>query len=165
MAALEMLLDDLFGLVGGHLDVGDLLLARLEDLDDGLVLADADATGLRDRNLALQAFLVDSLNEGIENGTSASSDAAPSRRTTLSFILFLIACNSASDFILNPLHPDRLMTVLNTVLVDSPQSTPLHHSCSVVHPLEPRGAPWCPAQRHRYRTGGGRESRCQGAPV
>ena len=76
LAALDVLFENFLCLFGGHLDIGDLLLVGLEDLDDRLELADADAAGLGDGDLVGEALLVDFLNESRKDGTSARGDAA-----------------------------------------------------------------------------------------
>ena len=46
MTADQVFFQHFLGLLGGHLDVGNLLFARLHDLHDGLVLAQSDTAGL-----------------------------------------------------------------------------------------------------------------------
>lgn len=108
-----MLLNDLSSLFGGHLNISDLILARLEDLNYRLILANADAARLRNGDLLAETGLADLLDEGVENGSCSGGDAAvamptttlispvPSRRMTLSFIFSLIAASSANDFIIS----------------------------------------------------------------
>ena len=71
-----MLGHDSLGAVGRHLDVGDLVLTGLDNLHDGLILADADAAGLCDHDLLAQPLAVDFLHKGVEDGAGAGGDAA-----------------------------------------------------------------------------------------
>ena len=81
---------DFFCLFRVHMNIRDLRLSGFIDLDDRLILADADATGLGD-NRILYASLLNKFGKFIKHGTCACRDTAgchPDNNACLVFITF-----------------------------------------------------------------------------
>ena len=63
LTALDVLFNNFFSLFSSHFYIGNLFLAGLEHLDNGLVLANANASCLRNGNRADKLLLVSRDNE------------------------------------------------------------------------------------------------------
>jgi hypothetical protein len=61
--------------VGGHFNIGDFLFAGFEYFHNGFILAHADATGLRDRDI-FEFAAVDLFHKAVEDRARACGDAA-----------------------------------------------------------------------------------------
>ena len=70
-----MVVDNAQRLLGRHLYVCSLFAVRIDDLDNRLVLADADAARLRDHDIGKLA-LCDLIDDRGEHGSCARGDAA-----------------------------------------------------------------------------------------
>jgi len=76
VAADEMLFNNSLGALGVHLDVSNLVLAGDVDLDNGLILAHADAAGLGNGDLVAHVGGAYGLNKCGQNGSCTGGDAA-----------------------------------------------------------------------------------------
>lgn len=110
----EVVADNARDHFGRYLYIGDLFLARLENLDYRLILAHTDAAGLRDGDVA-EIAARNLVNKGCQHGLCARRDAAGRHADEyagrafavvadvhIGFALSLIALSSASDFMVVP---------------------------------------------------------------
>lgn len=75
-AAFYMLFNDLFRFFGIHFHISDLVFSVSKNFNDRLILADTDASGLRNLDLIRKSGVCNFLNKGIENGTRSRGDTA-----------------------------------------------------------------------------------------
>lgn len=84
-----MIADDARDHFGRYLDIGDLFFAGFENLDYRLILAHADAAGLRDGDMA-EIAACNLVNECGEHGLCACRDAAGSHADEHAGCVFVI---------------------------------------------------------------------------
>ena len=88
-----------------HFNISYFLFARLHHLDNGLILAETDTSGLGYDNFAGQSLLLNQIGEGGEYRSCSAGNAARvapvplSRKLTWFCILSRIAFNSSRLFI------------------------------------------------------------------